>query len=447
MDKHLLEQSPELQGRPPAAFFITEQRLPIDLPPLGFMYQRSHPAVPETAPTPTCPDQLTFLPEQDFEFETISESKNLKTEIAEPDAAELHDNLDSYHILTNCKDKLSAEQQVKRQLALVNIKRTIMQMRPFAFDEQPQTVPTGVYAIGKHIYRCDRSGFYVVGQDPQGANTYKTLRAFQQPCSYSFAGEQAWVELADDVLSVSEITAQAGEPFQSNIATAAIAVPRQHIVEATLPHIEPEQAAANRERASMLRMANGAFAHAYCFWLTNQDLMPEEVGRVLQIYTLPSGELSTERADGGSSLTLEFDARQRNEHTFIWRLKSANLQTHSKTIDELVMSQTVSGFTRHAQITASRQPLNSQQQKEGVPSPLDSDTTFWRMFYLLNHDSTRAHIAELRQKLETAREDIGKFALLAVLNPQGKPYMQADPGDYTSTLDKKKNDFYLASFR
>jgi len=99
--------------------------------------------------------------------------------------------------------ELSAKEAVSKTLAYAELNRIL---RPLLYGARNTVFPKNnkTYGVGQHFYHHDRSGIYVVGKNPWSKVSYLLLKSFKQPARYNFAGQQAWVELAEDLIAVSQ---------------------------------------------------------------------------------------------------------------------------------------------------------------------------------------------------------------------------------------------------
>lgn len=190
-------------------------------------------------------------------------------------------------------------------------------------------------------------------------------------------------------------------------------------------------------QAESLRQANGAFAYAYCFWLNNRDLLPRDVGKVIAINELPDGELCTQDFHEATNVSLYFDAQKKIEDLYTWRIKRKDSATNFRTIDQITVSP--------KRVSCDRTILNDWRRPIKV-KPLEPSILIGQVIKIAEHEITKKHIIEKRQRLEEAREQLSKFALEAAQNPTHNSYWCADAPNYKAELDKRREEIYGVTF-
>src|SRR5665213_193539 len=108
-------------------------------------------------------------------------------------------SLKHYHELdAKPETELTVEEQVDKHLAGNLIGSTVVDM---ILEHNPPVFHNGEYRLGQHIYRRDRSGFFVMGRNQSGQETYLIFLSFADPVQYQFATREKWIDLADDLLT------------------------------------------------------------------------------------------------------------------------------------------------------------------------------------------------------------------------------------------------------
>ncbi len=183
------------------------------------------------------------------------------------------------------------------------------------------------------------------------------------------------------------------------------------------------------------RAANGAYAYAHCFWLVHRDLWP---GDACQVMTLALDNTGRPKIDKNENPTtgpdvvcrqvLYFDARQRNDNTYTWRLGSFDYRSGQRTLSECRVSP--------AAITAEVYNFDQQgavrHQTAAEPAALLKE-----IVDITEHPLTKSQFEKRWHSLQKVRQEVGAFALQALQNPSHRPYTQSDPPDYSSTLEKQ----------
>ncbi len=437
MHEHMLEASNQESQAAIGRFFVAQDRLPLELPPPAPTYALRYGARPAAINEQphACERQLVLA------VDATPNARPIKIKLGSyVKVDELLENAETYTELTD-SGKLSAKEEVTKQLAIAKIMQTIA---PIVHERYYPVLPNGLYRLGEHIYRRDNTGVYLASEDSQGKQTYKTMATFIQPVRYAFASNQSWVDLARDLInnariedSVRQLDVRTNEGF----SWSKLAQERPNIEKLKL---DPETVRRNREQQEELRRANGYFAHAYLFWLSNRDLLPEGVGKIMNLNLTPDGVLTTDEIEQGLRLTLHFDAREAKTGNNIygavykWRLKTTDLQTNIQTVDECTIEQ-----GKSAQCLRRSYDFQWRLMSTEIA---DSVALMPQVIAIVADSATKEYFAERRRQLESLREKLGDFALAAATNPTAKPYEQQDLPGYQSALDKQRQKIQSATF-